>query len=210
MGSSTTDTPLRVGRILVAEGHPVIGGALSWLLREHGYSVATVADCDELKTSVARETPDVIVLDADVALGERDLLQQLRADQRYHDVRIIVASSFTSIDGTTPMLPWGADDSVSKPFRVPELLGRVRTQVRASSQLRAARALLRETTAELARATSVPVIASGGLAGIDDVKALLRPEYAMLEGAITGRALYDGRLDAREALALLSGPRAGS
>lgn len=61
-------------------------------------------------------------------------------------------------------------------------------------------------TAELARATSIPVVASGGLASIDDVKALLRPEYSMLEGAITGRALYDGRLDAREALALLSGP----
>jgi phosphoribosylformimino-5-aminoimidazole carboxamide ribotide isomerase len=61
-------------------------------------------------------------------------------------------------------------------------------------------------TAEIARATSIPVIASGGLAGIDDVKALLRPEHAMLEGAIAGRALYDGRLDARQALALLSGP----
>jgi phosphoribosylformimino-5-aminoimidazole carboxamide ribotide isomerase len=60
-------------------------------------------------------------------------------------------------------------------------------------------------TAELARATSVPVIASGGLAGIGDVRDLLRPEHAMLEGAITGRALYDGRLDAAEALALLSG-----
>jgi phosphoribosylformimino-5-aminoimidazole carboxamide ribotide isomerase len=59
-------------------------------------------------------------------------------------------------------------------------------------------------TTELAQATSVPVIASGGLAGIDDVKALLRPEHAMLEGAIAGRALYDGRLDAREALTLLS------
>jgi phosphoribosylformimino-5-aminoimidazole carboxamide ribotide isomerase len=59
-------------------------------------------------------------------------------------------------------------------------------------------------TAELARSTSIPVIASGGLAGIADVEALLRPEYAMLAGAIAGRALYDGRLDAAEALALLS------
>ena len=58
-------------------------------------------------------------------------------------------------------------------------------------------------TAELARATSIPVIASGGLASIDDVKDLIRPEYAMLEGAISGRALYDGRIDAHDALALL-------
>ena len=58
-------------------------------------------------------------------------------------------------------------------------------------------------TAELARATGIPVIASGGLASIDDVIALRRPEYAMLEGAITGRALYDGRIDPKEALALI-------
>jgi phosphoribosylformimino-5-aminoimidazole carboxamide ribotide isomerase len=62
-------------------------------------------------------------------------------------------------------------------------------------------------TAELARATSIPVIASGGLASIDDVRALLAPEYAMLEGAITGRALYDGRLDAAAALSLIRGRR---
>lgn len=61
-----------------------------------------------------------------------------------------------------------------------------------------------ESTAELARETRIPVIASGGLASIEDVKALLRPEHAMLEGAITGRALYDGRLDAKEALRLLA------
>ena len=59
-------------------------------------------------------------------------------------------------------------------------------------------------TAELARATRIPVIASGGLASIEDVRALLAPEHAMLAGAITGRALYDGRLDARAALALLA------
>ncbi|MBA2126207.1 1-(5-phosphoribosyl)-5-[(5-phosphoribosylamino)methylideneamino]imidazole-4-carboxamide isomerase [Hyphomicrobium methylovorum] len=58
-------------------------------------------------------------------------------------------------------------------------------------------------TAELARATRIPVIASGGLASIDDVRELMRPEYAMLEGAITGRALYDGRIDPKAALELL-------
>jgi phosphoribosylformimino-5-aminoimidazole carboxamide ribotide isomerase len=57
------------------------------------------------------------------------------------------------------------------------------------------------STAALAAATSIPVIASGGLASMDDVEALLRPENARLEGAITGRALYDGRLDAKAALA---------
>ena len=62
-------------------------------------------------------------------------------------------------------------------------------------------------TAELAAATSIPVIASGGLAGIADIEALLRPENAKLEGAIAGRALYDGRLDAGEALALIKRAR---
>ncbi len=62
-------------------------------------------------------------------------------------------------------------------------------------------------TADLARTTRIPVIASGGLASIEDLKALLRPEYRMLEGAITGRALYDGRINAKEALALLANAR---
>ena len=62
-------------------------------------------------------------------------------------------------------------------------------------------------TAELARAVSIPVIASGGLASMEDIRALLRPEYAMLEGAISGRALYDGRIDPAEALAVLKGAR---
>ena len=60
-------------------------------------------------------------------------------------------------------------------------------------------------TAELAKATKIPVIASGGLASIEDVRTLMRPEYAMLAGAITGRALYDGRIDPKAALRLLEG-----
>jgi phosphoribosylformimino-5-aminoimidazole carboxamide ribotide isomerase len=61
-----------------------------------------------------------------------------------------------------------------------------------------------EATAALARTTRIPVIASGGLASLADVEALLEPEFAKLEGAITGRALYDGRLDAKAALALIA------
>ncbi|MGH6866263.1 MAG: 1-(5-phosphoribosyl)-5-[(5-phosphoribosylamino)methylideneamino]imidazole-4-carboxamide isomerase [Methyloceanibacter sp.] len=61
-----------------------------------------------------------------------------------------------------------------------------------------------DATAELARAVSIPVIASGGLASIEDVRRLLEPRHAMLEGAIAGRALYDGRLDPKEALALVA------
>ncbi|ABE37650.1 1-(5-phosphoribosyl)-5-[(5-phosphoribosylamino)methylideneamino] imidazole-4-carboxamide isomerase [Rhodopseudomonas palustris BisB5] len=65
-----------------------------------------------------------------------------------------------------------------------------------------------EATIALAEAVSIPVIASGGLASIDDVKALLSPRANKLEGAIAGRALYDGRLDPAEALALIDAARA--
>jgi phosphoribosylformimino-5-aminoimidazole carboxamide ribotide isomerase len=60
-----------------------------------------------------------------------------------------------------------------------------------------------DATIALADAISIPVIASGGLASIDDVKTLLQPRARKLEGAIAGRALYDGRLDPAEALALI-------
>jgi phosphoribosylformimino-5-aminoimidazole carboxamide ribotide isomerase len=64
-----------------------------------------------------------------------------------------------------------------------------------------------DTTVALADSISIPVIASGGLASIDDIKALLEPRAKKLAGAIAGRALYDGRLDVAEALKLL---RAGA
>jgi phosphoribosylformimino-5-aminoimidazole carboxamide ribotide isomerase len=65
-----------------------------------------------------------------------------------------------------------------------------------------------EATIALAEAISIPVIASGGLASMEDVARLARPDARKLEGAISGRALYDGRIDARAALALLAGATA--
>jgi phosphoribosylformimino-5-aminoimidazole carboxamide ribotide isomerase len=61
-----------------------------------------------------------------------------------------------------------------------------------------------EATLALARSTRIPVIASGGLASLADIRRLLEPDCAILEGAISGRALYDGRLDAAEALKLIA------
>jgi phosphoribosylformimino-5-aminoimidazole carboxamide ribotide isomerase len=60
-----------------------------------------------------------------------------------------------------------------------------------------------DSTIALADAVKIPVIASGGLGSIDDIRRLLEPRARKLEGAIAGRALYDGRLDAKAALDLI-------
>ncbi len=61
-----------------------------------------------------------------------------------------------------------------------------------------------EGTIALANALTIPVIASGGLASMADIERLCTPDAAILEGAITGRALYDGRIDPAQALARLA------
>jgi phosphoribosylformimino-5-aminoimidazole carboxamide ribotide isomerase len=63
------------------------------------------------------------------------------------------------------------------------------------------------STLALANAVRIPVVASGGLASLADIERLLQPDCAILEGAIAGRALYDGRLDAAEALKLITARR---
>ncbi len=63
-------------------------------------------------------------------------------------------------------------------------------------------------TIALAQVLTIPVIASGGLASMADIERLCAPDAAILEGAITGRALYDGRIDPGAALARLAGARA--
>ena len=65
-----------------------------------------------------------------------------------------------------------------------------------------------DATVALADAVTIPVIASGGLASMDDIRRLLQPQARRLAGAIAGRALYDGRLNATEALRLIRSARA--
>jgi phosphoribosylformimino-5-aminoimidazole carboxamide ribotide isomerase len=65
-----------------------------------------------------------------------------------------------------------------------------------------------DATIALAESISIPVIASGGLASIEDIRAMMQPRAQKLAGAIAGRALYDGRLDAQEALTVIRAARA--
>jgi phosphoribosylformimino-5-aminoimidazole carboxamide ribotide isomerase len=65
-----------------------------------------------------------------------------------------------------------------------------------------------DATIALADAVTIPVVASGGLASLDDIRLMLEPRAARLAGAIAGRALYDGRLNATEALRLIRAARA--
>jgi len=64
-----------------------------------------------------------------------------------------------------------------------------------------------DATVALADAVTIPIIASGGLASIDDVHRLLQPRAKRLAGAVAGRALYNGRLNATEALRLIRSAR---
>jgi phosphoribosylformimino-5-aminoimidazole carboxamide ribotide isomerase len=66
-----------------------------------------------------------------------------------------------------------------------------------------------DATIALADAVAIPVIASGGLASLADIEALVAPRATKLAGAIAGRALYDGGLDAAAALALIKQARSG-
>ena len=67
-----------------------------------------------------------------------------------------------------------------------------------------------DATLALADRIAIPVVASGGLASIEDVRAMLTPRAKKLAGAIAGRALYDGRLDAAAALVLIRDARAAA
>ena len=67
-----------------------------------------------------------------------------------------------------------------------------------------------EATAALAEAVSIPVIASGGVKNIDDITACAALAHTGIDGVITGRALYDGRLDLAEAIAVAKTAKTGA
>ena len=139
----------------MADDDPVATGALAWLLREQGYEVTSITDRHRIVEALERARPDLLLVDLENfgAEGEQ-LLERVKRDERWRDVPIVVATPLPSNGKSSTALvpPRVADDYVTKPFRVPELLARIHTQLRAQTELRSARAALEVARAELERA----------------------------------------------------------
>ena len=129
----------------------------------------------------------------------------VRAAAKAHPGRIAVG--IDARDGTVAVEGWAARSELSaaelgRRFADAGVAAIIYTEISRDGMLAG---LDVAGTLALAHAVPIPVIASGGLASIADVRRLLEPDCAVLHGAITGRALYDGRLDPAEALAAIKG-----
>ncbi|GJG87850.1 hypothetical protein tb265_30310 [Gemmatimonadetes bacterium T265] len=146
-------------RVLVVDDDAAFVEGIVWALGEHGYAVQGVSSAGGLLARMTADAatgaalPDVVLLD--ILLGDGDgveLLQRLKADERWRDVPVLMLSSAAAEEYTVRALGFGAADFVRKPVRPRELAARVDAHLRAGATLRTTREALRRTEAELARA----------------------------------------------------------
>jgi two-component system KDP operon response regulator KdpE len=117
-------------RVLVADDEPQIRRALTTALRGHGYDVETANDGEEVLTALASWVPDVLVLD--LVMPKRDGLDVLRELRTWSELPVIVLSARGQEADKVKALDLGADDYLTKPFGIEELLARLRAVLRRS------------------------------------------------------------------------------
>ncbi len=115
-------------RILIADDEPQIRRALSVALRGHGYEVETAEDGEDALARLASWNPDALVLD--LVMPKRDGLDVLREIRTWSDLPIIVLSARGQESDKVLALDQGADDYLTKPFGIDELLARLRAMLR--------------------------------------------------------------------------------
>ena len=186
-------------------GRPVNGAAVDAILASVSLPVQLgggIRDLATIETWLAKGVRRVILGTA--AVRNPDLVREAAA---HFPGRIAVG--LDARDGRVAVEGWAETSDVTaidlaRRFEDAGVAALIFTDIGRDGRLKG---LNMDATLALARAVSIPVVASGGLAGISDVERLLQPDAAILEGAIAGRALYDGRLDARAALALIASAR---
>jgi two-component system cell cycle response regulator len=128
-------------KILVADDDQALSRTLSWILKENGYDVFTAAGGEHLFEHLTGEQFDLLLLD--IMMPKVDglqLLQRVKADPRFKDLPVLMISSMPPEEATVRSLGLGAADFIPKPFRVRELLARVKAHLRVGRELNQARA----------------------------------------------------------------------
>ncbi len=186
-------------------GRPVNAEAVEAILARTGLPVQLGGGIRDLRTIEAwlsRGVRRVIIGTA--AVRDPALVQE--AARLFPDqiaVGVDARDGFVAVDGWAQTSSVAAAD-LGRRFEDAGVAAVVYTDIARDGALKG---LNIEGTVALAEAITIPVIASGGLASLADVERLLAPGCEKIAGAITGRALYDGRLDAAEALALIGSRR---
>jgi len=119
-----------VSKVLVVDDEPALARALAINLRAHGWEVVTAADGRSALEAAATEHPDVVLLD--LGLPDMDGTEVLAGLRGWTKVPIVVLSARQHGEDKVEALDLGADDYVTKPFAMNELLARLRAAVRRS------------------------------------------------------------------------------
>jgi len=117
-------------KILIADDDPQLVRALRITLVAHGYDVVAAADGAAAITLAAQAHPDIVLLD--LGMPHLDGVQVIQALRGWTNVPIIVVSGRTGSGDKVDALDAGADDYVTKPFQIDELLARLRVHARRS------------------------------------------------------------------------------
>jgi two-component system KDP operon response regulator KdpE len=134
-------------RVLVVDDEPAILRFLKPALEANDYEVVSAATLAEAMKRIAKESPDVVILDLGLPDGDgKDVIRQVR---QWSQVPIIVLSAREREAEKIEALDLGADDFVNKPFGVGELMARLRTALRHRRQTQGEAAIVRIGTLEI-------------------------------------------------------------
>jgi two-component system cell cycle response regulator len=134
-------------KIIVADDDQALSRTLSWILKDNGYEVVTVPGGENLIEHLLADQYDLLLLD--IMMPKVDglqLLERVKTDYRFKDLPVLMISSMPPEEATVRSLGLGAADFISKPFRVRELLARVKAHLRTGRELNQARAEARSRT----------------------------------------------------------------